>query len=68
MAIKRKDMKSKDVFSMKDWRLKYHTTFTMDEDVMTGDVSNKKLQSFSIELKRDRSLSSLGTNKEDTIG
>jgi len=68
MAIKRKDRRTKDIFSMKDWTLKYHTTFTMDEDVMTGDVSNKKLQSFSIELKRDRSLSSMGTNKEDTIG
>lgn len=68
MAVKRKDMNSKNIFSTKDWILKYRTTFTMDEDVMTGDISNKKLQSFSIELKRDRSLSSLGTNKEDTIG
>ena len=66
MAVKRKDTNTKNIFSRNDWRLFYKTIYTMDEDVMTGDISNKKLQSFSIELKRDRSLSSLGTNKEET--
>lgn len=66
MAVKRKDTNTKNIFSRNDWRLFYKTIYTMDEDVMTGNVSNKKLQSFSVELKRDRSLSSLGTNKEET--
>lgn len=66
MAVKRKDTNTKNIFSRNDWRLFYKTIYTMDEDVMTGNISNKKLQSFSVELKRDRSLSSLGTNKEET--
>jgi hypothetical protein len=68
MPIKLTERKTKYLFETKNWRLDKHTTYKMDEDVMTGDISNKKLERWSLELKRVRRLSLIGTNKEDTIG
>lgn len=53
MAIKRKDSNTKYLYKGKNFTLRWEDSYSMDEDVFTGAVTNKKLLKAGLVLKRN---------------
>jgi|TARA_A100001011_G_C14303725_1_gene842051 hypothetical protein len=53
MAIKRKDSQTKYLYRGNKFILQWEDSYSMDEDVFTGEVTNKKLLRAGLVLRRN---------------